>query len=254
MKKNLLIAVLLISTTATYAQEGLRLGVKASYSSTWFFNKNVSDRNASLDYASSFSTSFAGQVIWMLSETYGVSMEVNYAGHNQKYDGYFKDDLTNKEIDFTNEINTSYIDIPLMFRVSSPRGPYFDIGPQVSLLTGAKETFDVPGYTSPDFYTDKDFKDNFEGFGLGAVLGFGVDIRLTDNLNLTTGLRFGYMFTDATVEYTLAEADALSASKKLSQVSRYAHTNTNDNFEYSSTNRTYGGLQIGLQYKLGQGK
>ena len=250
MKKILLILVLFISVTTTYAQPGLRLGIKGSYYSTWLFNKNVSDRNASLDYASTFSTSFGAHVIFMLSETYGVGGEVNYSSHNQKYDGYTEG---NANQTFTNEVNLSYIDIPLMFRVSSPKGPYFDIGPQISLMTGAKETFSLDN-SSLGSYSDKDVIDDFEGFGIGAVLGFGVDIKLTSNLNLTTGLRFGYMFTDATTEYTQSEFNAKAANESLSNVSGASHINTDDDFDYKSTGRTYGGLQIGLQYKLGQGK
>ncbi len=143
----------------------------------------------------------------------------------------------------------SYIDIPILFRVSSPKGPYFEIGPQVSLLAGAKETFETA--LSPTInYTDKEVKDDFAGFGVAGVLGFGVDIKLSDKINLTTGFRFGYMFTDATTEYTLLEAEALSDKDLLSGVSQAAHTNDKDDFEYQKSNRAFGGLQLGIQILL----
>ena len=82
---------------------------------------------------------------------------------------------------------------------------------------------------------------------MSAVLGFGVDIKLSDAVNLTTGLRFGYMFTDATTEYTEDEA---STNDDLSAFAAIAHTNTDDKFDYQPTNRVFGGLQLGIQVLL----
>ena len=246
MKKILAIAVIVItSLSSAQAQEGIRLGAKGSFFSTWLFNKNVSDQNASLDYASSFSPTFGVQAIFMFKETYGINAEIIYASHKQKYDGY----TGNEDNTFTNEINLSYIDIPILFRVSSPKGPYFEIGPQVSLLMGAKETFELAN-SSASNYSDKDVKDDFAGFGVAGVFGFGIDIKLTDMINLTTGLRFGYMITDATTEYTKAEFDALPDKELLSRVSRASHTNDKDKFEYQMSNRAFGGLQLGIQFML----
>lgn len=243
MKKILAITVILMtSLSSAQAQEGIRLAAKGSFFSTWLFNKNVSDRNASLDYASSFSPTFGVQAIFMLKETYGISAEVIYASHKQKYDGY----MGNEENTFTNEIKLSYLDIPILFRVSSPKGPFFEIGPQVSLLMGAKETFELDN-TSTGNYSDKDVKDDFAGFGVAGVLGFGIDIKLSDMVNLTTGLRFGYMFTDATTEYSENEFDAASDLKVLSNISGVSHTNTENKFSYQKSNRAFGGLQLGVQ-------
>lgn len=247
MKKIILVAALLTGFVSAQAQEGVRLGVKGSYFSTWLFNKNVSDQDASLDYASTFSTAFGAQAVFMFAETYGMSAEIVAASHSQKYDGLIgnSDDLP-----YTNEIKLNYIDIPVMFRVSSPKGPYFELGPQFCLLTGAKETFTLendPGNTS---YSDKDVKDDFTGFGIAGVLGFGIDIKLSEMINLTTGLRFGYMFSDATTEYTADELDNLG--DKASLVSAFSHYNTDYKLDYQKSNRAFGGLQIGLQFQLGK--
>ena len=246
MKKILAIAVIVItSLSSAQAQEGIRLGAKGSFFSTWLFNKNVSDQNASLDYASSFSPTFGVQAIFMLKETYGISAEIIYASQKQKYDGY----SGNEDNTFTNEIKLSYLDIPILFRVSSPKGPFFEIGPQVSLLMGAKETFELDNSTTFN-YSDKDVKDDFAGFGVAGVLGFGIDIKLTDMINLTTGLRFGYMFTDATTEYDEAELTQRSNDDLLSGVSQASHYDAEDEFSYQKSSRAFGGLQIGIQFML----
>ena len=99
-------------------------------------------------------------------------------------------------------------------------------------------------------YSDKDVKDDFAGFGVAGVLGFGIDIKLTDMINLTTGLRFGYKFTDSTTEYSEDEFTAASTLEELSNVSGVAHTDTEDKFSYQKSNRAFGGLQIGIQFML----
>jgi outer membrane immunogenic protein len=256
MKKILAIALLVAGLSSAHAQEGVRLGLKGSFFSTWLFNKNVSDQNASLDYASSFGPTVGVQAIFMFKETYGMSAEIVYASHKQKYDGYFGDE----DNVFNVETTVSYLDIPLLFRVASPKGPYFEIGPQFSLLMGAKETLEFDQNSSSEFnYTDKDFKDDFAGFGVAGVLGFGIDIKLTDMINLTTGLRFGYMFTDATTEYSENELEDLSDKENLSATSSFAHYeaekglgNPQNKVAYQKTSRAFGGLQLGVQFMLGK--
>ncbi len=251
MKKILALTVLVAGLSSAQAQEGMRLGVKGSFYSTWLFNKNVSDQNASLDYASSFSPTVGAQYIIMFKETYGMSAEVIYASHTQKYDGYLGNDKNVFEV----ETKLSYLDIPLLFRVSSPKGPYFEIGPQFSLLMGAKETLEFDLASSNDEeHTDKDFKDDFAGFGVAGVLGFGIDIKLTDMINLTTGLRFGYMFTDATSEYS---EDELADLDEQSAASYFAHYEAEkglgdpkNELSYKKTSRAFGGLQLGIQFVL----
>lgn len=250
MRRITTVIFMLACMTAVHAQDAVfRIGVKGAYNSTWLFNKNVSDKNASLDYASSYGSTFGIQGIYMLGETYGIDVELNYASHNQKYDGDIGGGAS-----YESKINLSYLDIPLLFRVSSEKGPYFEIGPQLSFLMGAKEDFSTTPSTPAD-YSDRDFKDDFNGFGAAGILGFGIDIKASENVYITAGLRFGYAFTDATKEYTEAEADALQFSEKQSLTSQFAHTKgsadifgNNATFGYAKTNRAFGGLNIGVQF------
>jgi hypothetical protein len=249
MKRILIVLLLGAFATSVQAQEGSRIGVKGAFNATWLFNKNVSDKNASLDYASSFGPSFGLQYVNMFTDQYGVSAELLFSSHNQKYDGEL-----DSTVSFTNELNLSYIDIPLLFRFASERGPYFEVGPQLSFLSGAKETFDISPGSIGD-YSDKDFKDDFNSFGFGGVLGFGVDINLTDNLVLAPALRFVYMFSDATVEYSQQEYDALEALERLSVNATVNHIEGSGNlfdpdnkFSYKKSSRASGGLHLSLSY------
>jgi hypothetical protein len=255
MKKTLLALILACGAFSVQAQDAMRIGAKGAFNSTWLFNKNVSDVGPSRDYASSFGGSFGAQFIYNWSESYGVNVELLYAGQNQKYDLNFG---TEKDpLNFVVEDNIKYLDIPVLFRMSSPKGPYFEIGPQASLLMGAKESFTGETTSAAD-YSDRDFKDDFKGFGLSGVLGFGVDIKLSDNLFLNTGLRFGYMFTDATTEYTEKELEAksstipsgVSLNAGFNHYSTEVDKNNNPIFDYQKSNRVFGGLNIGIQYQI----
>lgn len=241
MKKTLALLLLLAGSQMAQAQEGLKLGLKGSYMSTWLFNKNVSDAGNELDYASTFGGSIGVQAVYMFAETYGINAEIVSAGHNQSYTG--DDNGFTAAID----LKMRYIDIPVLFRVQSEKGPYFEIGPQFSFLGSAKESVTI---NDVELYTDEDFKDNFKGFGLAAVLGFGVDIPLSDMVNLSTGLRFGYGFTDATVEFNQTEAAQKIGNDELSFTSLAAHTNQSGDFDYSKSNRAFGGIQLGVQINL----
>jgi hypothetical protein len=253
MKKTILALLLVGAMHTLQAQEGVRIGVKGAFNSTWLFNNNVSDAGPSLDYESTFGGSLGAQVIFMFAETYGMSAEVLLSSHNQNYAGFLNKNEANT---FKLENRISYLDIPVLFRVSSPKGPYFEIGPQASILLGAKESYSsLSNSVANPNYSDKDFKDDFNGFGLSGILGFGVDIKISEKINLNTGLRFGYTFTDATSEYSPSEGTALLLKNELSQNAVLNHTGKDDGkggniFDYQKSNRVWGGLNIGLQYSF----
>lgn len=257
MKKILALLLITCSVGTAFAQEGFRFGAKGAFYSTWMFNKNISDEGPELDYASTFSPTFGINGIYMFQERYGVSVDLIYAAHNQKMDGFVPPENANNTFDY--ELKASYLDIPILFRASTPSGPYFEIGPQFSLLMGAKEsiTFAKPdGVFNPSLgkvnvnYADRNIKNDLNGFGMSAVLGFGVDIKLSDAINLSTGFRFGYMFTDASVEYNKQEAETAFKEGDLSYLARRIHTNVDGDFDYQPTNRVFGGLQLGIQVLL----
>lgn len=249
MKRILLIVACFATAGSLFAQEN-RIGVAGAYNSTWLFNKNVSDKNAQLDYASSFGSSFGFSYTRQLNDNYGISAELLYSSHLQKYDGEIAGAIT-----YTAEDKLGYLDIPILFRAGRGSGAYFEIGPQLSFLMGAKESAGTSPGTSAN-YTDKDFKDDFTGFGLSGVIGFGADIQLNDALTLTAGVRLGYGLTDATTEYSKEDAFKLLAEDKLSDNALHNHIKGSDleigtdEFGYEKTSRVFGGLHLGLSYTL----
>ena len=247
MKKLILVAAFAAITFGAQAQGEIRIGLKGAFNYTALFNKNVSDQGFELDYAPTTGGSFGASVNYRLSEKSSIDANILISGHNEKYDLNFGTEA--KPSPATVEDKLKYIDIPVLFKFGNGHGAYFEIGPQLSFLSSAKETFNFPSATTGN-YSNKDFKNDFKGFGLSGVLGFGADFELNDQLGLTAGLRLGYMLTDATVEYTQAEATTLAGNDNLSYNAIFNHTNKKGDFEYQKTMRDWVGLNIGLTYKL----
>ena len=265
MKRFLTLILITASCSMAMAQdEPNRIAIKAAYSSTWLLNKNVSDKNDMVDYASSFGPSFGIQYIRMLSEKVGLDIEILMSNHVQKYDG--EDISTDLGITTTTtltlEDRLKYLDIPILLRTGDGGGLYFEFGPQFSFLMNAEEDFGMtsygPGFSFGDSYSDKDVKDDFNDFIVSGVIGVGIDLALTDNLSLGGGLRLAYGFSDASTEYSKEEFNAKSDAEALSANSAIIHTTGADlsqganqeQFGYEKTARVSGGIHLALTYRL----
>lgn len=245
MKKISIALLLTLSIVAAKAQD-FRIGAKGFFNSTWLFNNNISDAGDNIDYASTFGASFGVTSILYFNQNVGVSLDVLYASNNQKLEGKLLG------TDYESTVKVKYIDIPILLRMSSEGGAYVEIGPQISLLAGAKEDFafspSVPGLD----YTDRDVKKYFNSIGLAPVLGFGVDVQASDNMFINIGLRFGYGVTDATKKLTEDELAADGTAGTASYFGASAHTDAQGNYNYHKTNRAFGGFSVGVIYKPGR--
>ena len=252
MKKLILVAALAAITFGAQAQGEMTIGLKGAFNYTGLFNNNISDRGDEINYAPSTGGSFGVSFNYRLAEKYSIDANLLFSGHNENYDLDINSDDPQ-----TLETKLKYIDIPVLFKLGNGHGAYFEVGPQFSFLSSAKETSTWPdasglgsAVSSQFNYSGRDFKNDFKGFGLSGVIGFGGDFELNDQLGLTAGIRLGYMFTDATTEYTEVEAGKLAADDNLSFNAIFNHTNKKGDFDYQKTMRAWAGLNIGLTYKL----
>lgn len=255
MKKLILVAALAAITFGAQAQGEMTIGLKGAFNYTALFNNNVSDQGYELNYAPTTGGSFGASFNYRLAEKYSLDVNLLISGHNEKYDLNYGTEANPSP--GTVEDKLKYIDIPVLFKMGSGNGAYFEVGPQFSFLSSAKETSTWPdasglgsAVSSQFNYSGRDFKNDFKGFGLSGVIGFGGDFELNDQLGLTAGIRLGYMFTDATTEYTEVEAGKLAAADNLSFNAIFNHTNKKGDFDYQKTMRAWAGLNIGLTYKL----
>jgi hypothetical protein len=234
MKKVLLTLVLALTIVGTQAQS-FRLGLGGGINNTWLANTNVSDQGDELDFAVTFGGSIGLEALYNFSETAGVSIGFLYSGHNQKYEGEFG------SADYETRVRMRYLDIPLLFRVTSTSGTYFEVGPQFGFLMSAEEEADFGGDTETE-----DTKDQFNSSNMAAVLGFGVDIDASETIIISIGLRLGYGFSDVTKEYDTA--GELAAEDVVGTPTYWSHYDNENDFGYKATNRIFGGLHLGVSY------
>lgn len=255
MKKVLTVLVLVAATGLARAQE-LKVGLGGGIYSTWLVNKNVSDQGDDLDFAATFGGQLGVEMQYYFKDNLGLSFGLLYTGHNQKYSGDYGNNVS-----YEAKTKLRYLDIPILLRMGGgSKGAYFEFGPQFGFLMSAKDEVKGSPANSNEFYddySDQNRKDNFKSSNMAFILGFGVDIDASENVIITTGLRLGYGFSDVTKEYSEAEAAILAAQGPNGAIgfSTYnAHIKQNDSggdsFKYASTNRAFGGLHLGVLFKL----
>ncbi len=259
MKKALLTLSIAFLTLTTQAQS-FRVGLTGGVNSTWLLNENVFDANDELDVASTFGGRFGIEGIYSFNEKVGMSLGINFISkHNQKFTGEFEN--SNQTLEARTSL--SYIDIPLLFRLTTAGGSYFEIGPQFGFLGGNSndyELFDSNGDPLDDNYTGKSFDASYNSTNVALVFGFGADFDVSENIYITTGLRLGYGFTDVTKQYDSLEdlnvAD-LKDDSQISELTYAAHFEDAgttgigpDEFSYAKTNRAFIGLNLGVSYKF----
>lgn len=244
MKKLILSVVLIITVAAANAQE-FKIGLGGGIYSTWLTNTNVSDQGDELDFGATFGGQIGLNMQYYFKDNLGINFGLLYSGHNQKYTGEFGSSFS-----YEAKTKMRYLDIPFLLRMGGgTKGAYFEFGPQFGFLMSAKDEY-TSDPSDPDDFSDRNVKESFKSTNIAGILGFGVDIDASENVMVTTGLRLGYGFTDATKEYTEAEYAAVAAADELSGTTALAHIDDDNNFNYKSTNRAFGGLFISILYKI----
>ena len=188
MRKIYHLIFLLISTGAIAQQQWPEIGVKFGGGSSYLINMNVfNDESVKSPY--SFG-SYAGiKYGFNFSTSNGITVDLLYSGFNQTY----KSD--NDSMSWDKKIHLSHIDLPILYRTFSELS-YFEVGPQISYLTGAKETFTsyLPGAEKFN-YTTSDLT-NFNAYNVAALIGFGTALYGRDNFFVMLEFRGIYGLLD----------------------------------------------------------
>jgi opacity protein-like surface antigen len=213
--KRFLVTLIALSFLQQANAQNIRIGVEGAYNSTWLFNKNVSDAGEELDYQKTFGSQIGVNAVFSLKEGLGLYAGVLSGKVNQKLKYRTNINLPN-ETSETEETKLSYIDIPVLLRITSSKGPYFEVGPQFSILSSSKLKTDLG---------TNDIDKGIKSSNISVEIGFGVDIKATDKLTVNAGLRFGYGLTDA-------------AEKPSNAVG------------YEPTHAAVGGIHVGLSYSI----
>ena len=160
-------------------------GLKVQAGPAGLYNQAVVDDN-NVDYAISSGLAYGGK----FGVNFGYNaMTIDVMLNNAKAEFQHQDFVGDTEVE------TKSIDLYLLYR-NEKNLSYFEIGPKYSLLRDATRRQITDGVSSDPV----DVSDNYKN-GLGAVLGFGVNLIGTDgSFSGKLGLRFEYGFTDIVSE------------------------------------------------------
>jgi len=248
MKKILLTSVALLIFINVHAQ-GFRTGIKVAANSTWLLNTNVFDAGDEIDPVASFGVDFGATGTYMFSEMIGISLDVFYSAVNQHYKGTFiTGPLPTDLFDYTVKEKLRYLDLPLMLKLTSEKGPFFEIGPKFSFLMNQTEDF-----KSEFLDVSESHKDDFNSMLISIALGFGVDIKVAENMFINVGLRLAYNPGSALKD--LGE-DALDNGEHafISSYSSYDEgdvSGSNAVYKFEKSHVATGGLLVGFTYAFG---
>lgn len=185
MKKAIIaFATLLATTTATYAQQGFSLSVKAAPQMSWMMNADDKDNGL---YETKAQVGFAAGIggAYNFTDKLGVGVDAMYSYEGRKFV------LLGREFDQ----RISYLKVPVYFAYSFNTGHTFSytakLGPQASFLLNSKLKDQDGRELGAD--NDKQFSD----FNLGAMAGFDVNAQVAKSMQVSLGVRADGTFTNA---------------------------------------------------------
>ena len=226
----------------TCQAQRLSLGGKLAFNNTAVYNKNIFDQ---VDYVKSNGYSYGAQLNLMFTKKWGITTDILLANQNQKYTLV---DATNT---FNGESKFTYLDVPVLLKRKNRIGIYTEFGPMISFLMSANETvFNSDGSLN---YTEKDFKSDFNNFGVSGVGGLGWDIKLSKQLMINIEGRVGYMFTDVTTDYSNLSKEELLIKLLTEEISLNTYSsniNENGDVSYAKSTRIFTGVNVGLHWVI----
>lgn len=168
MRKLILAAISVFGFALANAQEtkfGLKGGMNIAN-----FSGDVEENSSKVSFH------VGGFAEIKISDKLSIQPELLYSEQGTKIDG-FSTYLDYTE--YTADINfrLSYINIPVMFKFYVDKSFYFELGPQLGILTGAKTVTKLSGFNQE---VKQDMKDFFKSTDFG--LNFGAGYNFTDHL------------------------------------------------------------------------
>lgn len=182
MRFLLLTLLTAILNLNTFAQAWIDTGLKAGIGASQLVNSNVW-QDATIANKFDLGYSFGAKLGLNFNLKYQVTFDFIYSAHAQEFE--FQPMGSNAA--FSKNITYSSFDMPLLFRHNSDGGSFFEIGPQLSLLSN---------FTEKQNSEENDISSSFTGSQLGAVLGFGSFLLGNNNSYLVFGIRVHYGLRD----------------------------------------------------------
>jgi opacity protein-like surface antigen len=184
MKKAIIaFAALLATTTASYAQKGFSLSVKAAPQLSYMLNADDND-NSTYKTKSQFGFAAGIGASYNFTNQLGTGLDALYSSEGSKFE------LAGNE--FNKRI--SYLKVPVYFAYSFNTGHTFSytakLGPQASFLLDSKLK-DADGKEIVN-----NTNDAYSKFNFGAMAGFDVNVQVAPKMQVSLGVRADGTFTN----------------------------------------------------------
>ena len=217
MKKLTLLFGALALSTAVFAQKGLELGLNIAPQNTWIFNQQDFDEGDNLNFRATIGYNVGANVGYNFTNSIGIRSGIGFSAQGQNY--------INDNTNIPSAIKLNYLKVPVLLKFNSdPQSAtafLATVGVDMGFLAGGKATVDGEEVPSEFF----DVKEVYNSFDLAAVVGLGLQARITDQINLNFMLRVSYSLLD------IENADFKPVGRE-------------------SANHMIGGFQIGANYVL----
>lgn len=243
MKKiiALMTGLVILITFTTKAQKGkeIILGVGGAFTTVWIINQSFYGE-PEVDYAPKIGYAGSLNLGYNFTESISVITELQYSLQGQKYDGDQK--IGGTEYKALRDIDLRYFNIPLFFKYAFGSGGTkfrFMAGPQVGILVEANQDYtrdgvkigpQVPDQNGHNFTPySSDITERYEKTDFSLVLDIGADVHLSDLFYISGGIRghYGLMEINA-APYQIKNLDG----------------------EYTASKNLWGGIYVGINYKL----
>lgn len=228
MRSINILFILLIISVGCYGQfkTGFPfIGARGAISSTWLFNKHVSNAGVEADYVPAWGNNFGIDFGYNFESNLAVELQIIMNNHAQQYQGDTSNAAISTDINYKSKTSLKSIDIIPLFKPGE--GLCLEVGPVFTYIYDA-------GFAYSDGET-VDVTDKFKSFNFGACLGFCTEIYLSYNIFLNIGMRAIYGFLD--LEGVDNRGNTISSLNEA----------TGNNFK---TNALTGDFSIGLKYKF----
>ena len=245
MKKIIVLSsfVFLLGIQISNAQKGKEVifGLGGGLSNTWIIHQNFYGE-PEVDYSPKMGYAFSFNLGYEFTEKMGVMTELQYSAQGQKYSGSQSWSGYNfKQVD--RDIQLTYFNVPVFFKYRFGTGDTrfrFMAGPQFGFLQDATQEYIRDGKRVSTYehdkngnnfdVTDPQIKDRIENMDISVAIDIGADISLSDQFFINAGLRLNYGFKDVNTEPY--------------------HLKNNKGNPYEPSNNMWGGLYVGINYRL----
>lgn len=187
--KRTLIGLFTCFAIASTAQTWIDFGIKGGYGPSILLNKNFFDDN---EFSQRMVAGYTlgGKIGLNFGNRSEVTLDVMRSETNFLFDYNVYDPFTDASPLYQKKFVLQSVDFLVLYRLHGKQGNYFEIGPQISMITHIEGSSTYP---EPN---DGNVPDNITENYAAIALGFGQYIIGNERLSVTAGARFTYGISD----------------------------------------------------------